>query len=110
MNTGGNHYGDVVTQIGGTGNIGIDKHQGSVDPQAAFRDMLQAIQLLRDQVSAEDRQVIDNSLPAIAAGGDTEPGTMRRALGAVAGVATVVGEVGAPVVEAIRRVLALMGG
>lgn len=107
---GGNHYGDSVTQTGGMGNVGINKNQGAVDPQAAFREMIQAIQVLRGQVSAEDRRVIDDSLGAISAGRDVDPGTLRLALSAIGGVATVVGEVGAPVVAAIQRVLALIAG
>ncbi|MEV8021703.1 hypothetical protein AB0O76_36320 [Streptomyces sp. NPDC086554] len=115
MSNGGNHYGDSVTQTGGVGNTGIIKNQGvPADPQAAFREMMQAIQVLRGQISAEDRQVIDASLNTIGAGtapgGEVDPGTLRRALAAIAGVATVVGEVGAPVVAAIQRVLALIGG
>jgi hypothetical protein len=112
LNDGGNyHIGDSVTQIGGSGNTGINKNQASAgDPQAAFRDMIQAIQMLRGQVSLDDRQVIDDSLQTIGNGGNTDPGTMRRALTAIAGVATMVGQVGVPVVEAVRRVMALVGG
>ncbi|WP_406445067.1 hypothetical protein OHB14_39020 [Streptomyces sp. NBC_01613] len=112
MNDGGNfHIGDAVTQIGGSGNTGIYKNQASAaDPQAAFRDMIQAIQVMRGQVSAEDRQVIDDSLQTIGNGANADPGTMRRALTAIAGVATMVGQVGVPVIEAVRRVTALFGG
>jgi hypothetical protein len=105
-----NHIGDKINQIGGTGNTGIIKDQGAVDPRAAFRDMIQAIPVLRGQVSTEDREVIDASLRTIGTGSDVEPGTLRRALGAIAGVATVVGEVGLPVVEAVRRVMGAFGG
>jgi hypothetical protein len=104
------HIGDSVTQTGGIGNTGINKNHEAADPQAAFRDLLQAIQVLRGQVSAEDRQIVDDSLHTIGTGSNVEPGTLRRALGAIAGVATVVGEIGIPVVEAVRRVLALLGG
>ncbi|MFK0152506.1 hypothetical protein ACIQVK_10570 [Streptomyces sp. NPDC090493] len=111
MSGGGSfHIGDSVTQTGGIGNTGINKGQGAVDPQAAFRDMIQAIQVMRGQVSTEDQRVIDDSLRVVGSGANVEPGTLRRALGAIAGVATVVGEVGVPVVEAVRRVLALFGG
>ncbi|MFD3926549.1 hypothetical protein [Streptomyces sp. NPDC058614] len=111
MSGGGSfHIGDSVTQTGGIGNTGIYKNQGAVDPQVAFRDMIQAIQVLRGQVSTEDQRVIDDSLHTIGTRSDVEPGTLRRALGAIAGVATVVGEVGLPVVEAVRRVLAAFGG
>jgi hypothetical protein len=105
------HYGDSVTQIGGTGNTGINKNQvTATDPQTAFREMLQAIEILRAQVSPDDRQVIDDSLQTINSTNGTSPGTMRRALTAIAGVATMVGQVGVPVVEAVRRVTALIAG
>lgn len=113
MNEGGGsyHYGDSVTQIGGTGNTGINKNQTpATDPQTAFREMLRAIEILRAQVSADDRQVIDDSLRTINNTDNNDPGTMRRALTAIAGVATMVGQVGVPVVEAVRRVMTLIAG
>ncbi|MFB7463914.1 hypothetical protein ACFCZ1_10535 [Streptomyces sp. NPDC056224] len=96
----------------GPGSIGRiqNTYQGAQDPQAVFEDMIRAIQTLRGQVSDEDRQVIDESLETIRQGGNAAPGAFRRALGAVTGVAALVGEVGAPVAEAVRRVLALLAG
>lgn len=55
-------------------------------------------------------QVIDNALREIGDGTNVEPGTFRRALIAISGIATVVGQVGAPVVDAVQRVLALAAG
>jgi hypothetical protein len=110
-NGGYTHYGDSVTQIGGTGNTGISKNQApATDPQAAFRDMLRAIEILRTQVSADDRQVIDDSLHTINNTATDDPSTLRRALSAIAGVAPLVGQVGVPVVEAVRRVTDLIPG
>jgi hypothetical protein len=102
------HFGDEVTQYGDH-NVGMIKNQGPADPQAAFRDMVSAIQVLRGQVSPADRQVIDESMQAIGAGGNVEKGTLRRALGNIAGVATMVGQVGVPVIEAVRAVMAAFG-
>lgn len=99
------HYGDNFS-VGGTGNIGkVQNNFGPVDQRAAYDDLLRALQALRQQVPAGDRQVIDEQLGIISAGPDQDPGTLRRALGTVAGVATVVGQVGAPVVEAVRKVM-----
>jgi hypothetical protein len=102
------HYGDNVTQHGNH-NVGIIKNQGPADPQAAFREMITAVQVLRGQVSTADRQVIDESMKAIGTGDNVEKGTLRRALSNIAGVATVVGQVGVPVIESVRAVMAALG-
>ena len=102
------HFGDEVTQYGDY-SIGMIKNQAPADPQAAFREMINAVQVLRGQVSAADRQVIDESMKAIGTGGNVEKGTLRRALGSIAGVATMVGEVGVPVIQSIHAVMAAFG-
>jgi len=102
------HFGDEVTQYGDH-NVGMIKNQGPADPQAAFRDMISAVQVLRGQVSPADRRVIDESMKAIGTGGNVEKGTLRRALGNIAGVATMVGQVGVPVIESVRAVMAAFG-
>ncbi len=61
------HFGDNVTQHGDH-NVGMIKNQVPTDPQAAFREMITAVQVLRGQVSAADRQVIDESMKAIGTG------------------------------------------
>jgi hypothetical protein len=48
-------------------------------------------------------------METIEAGGNGDKGALRRALGNIAGVAAVVGEVGVPVIEAIRKVMAAFG-
>jgi hypothetical protein len=102
------HYGDNVN-VGGTGNVGkIQNNYGLVDQRAAHDDLLRALQALRQQVSPADRQAIDEQLSVISAGPDQDPGTLRRALSSVAGIATVVGQVGAPVVEAVRKVMSAL--
>ena len=102
------HIGDTVIQHGDY-NVGVIKSQGPADPRSALQEMSSALQVLRGQVSAADRQVIDESLDAIGTGGDVEKGTLRRALAGIAGVATMVGQVGVPVVEAVHQVMAAFG-
>ncbi len=97
------HFGDSVTQHGDH-NIGIIKHQGPADPQAALRELVGAVRALRAQVPAEDREVLDESLEAIGGGTDTPPPVLRRALRNISGVASLV-TAGAPVVESVRRIL-----
>ncbi|MBD0693611.1 hypothetical protein [Streptomyces sp. CBMA123] len=97
------HFGDSVTQHGNH-NIGIVKNQGPVDPQAALRELVTAVRQLRDQVPAEDREVLDESLEAIGDGAEASPSALRRALRNISGVASLV-RAGAPVVESVRRIL-----
>jgi hypothetical protein len=40
---------------------------------------------------------------------NVEKGTLRRALGNIAGVAAMVGQVGVPVIESVRQVMAAFG-
>lgn len=88
--------------------IGKIVHHGPVDQQVAFRELLAAVQVLRPQVTGTDRQVIDESLATLQAP-RPEPARLQRALGAVSGVAMMVGQVGAPVVEAVRKVMTALG-
>ncbi|MFE7593071.1 hypothetical protein ACFU6K_27065 [Kitasatospora sp. NPDC057512] len=97
------HIGDSVTQHGDH-NIGIVKNQGPVDPQAALRELATAVSRLRDQVPAEDREVLDESLEAIGDGTAAAPSVLRRALRNISGVASLI-TAGAPVVESVRRIL-----
>jgi hypothetical protein len=99
------HFGDNVVQRGDH-NIGIIKNQ---DPQVALRELVSLVAILRGQIPEDDRRVVDDSMETIEAGGNGDKGALRRALGNIAGVAAVVGEVGVPVIEAIRKVMAAFG-
>jgi hypothetical protein len=101
---GGNH----VTQHGDH-SIGMINNNAPADPQATLQEMINAVHALRGQVSPADRQVIDESMSTIGAGANVEPQRLRRALGNLAGIATVVGQVGAPVVEAVRKMMTAFG-
>ena len=102
------HLGDEVTQYG-NGNIGIIKGQGASDPQLALRELIAVVNVMRKQVSPTDRQIIDESLDLFGSGRSLEKGTLRRALSNVAGVAAVVGQVGVPVIDSVRKVMAAFG-
>lgn len=106
-----NFGGNQINQSGSakSGNISIVQNQGPADPQAALQEMIKAVQVLRGQVSAADRQVIDESMDTIGAGRNVEKGTLRRALASISGIATMVGEVGIPVIESVRLVMAAFG-
>ena len=103
-----NHYGDSIFQVGND-NVGKVINQGATDPQMALREMIAATKALRSQVSTADREVIDESMNSIGTGENVQEQRLRRALGNIAGVATVVGQAGVPLIEAIRKVMKAFG-
>ncbi|MFJ8537397.1 hypothetical protein [Streptomyces sp. NPDC093591] len=117
--SGDNYYfGDSVTMHGGRNNIGIDKKQvvsgdasaASAEMLAAVQELLRLVEELRTRVPAASAQTIDDSLPVISADTEAAPQERHRALMAIAGIAATVGAVGQPVLEAVNRVLGLLGG
>ncbi|MFD6888417.1 hypothetical protein [Streptomyces sp. NPDC059957] len=110
------HYGDSVT-VNGSGNIGIVKNQSPTigGPQAAPATPQEAIQQLerlllelRAQVTPAGAGTIDTNLPVIVSA-ESAPEARHGALMAVLGIATLAGEVGRPIIEAVGRVLELLG-
>lgn len=102
-----NHGGQQFNMYGGQ-NVGINYgtyNSAPAVPEDALREMIEAVNALRAQVSPADREVIDSSMRTV--GPERRPS--REALSQLAGVATMVGQVGVPVVEAIRRVMAAFG-
>lgn len=102
--SGNYHFGDNFVQIGDN-NIGAIKNQGPSDP---LGEVVSLVALLHDHVSTDDRRVIDEAMEVIRTE-HPEKGALRRALSSIAGIAIIVGDVGAPVIEAIRRVSAALG-
>ncbi|MBL1102837.1 hypothetical protein [Streptomyces coffeae] len=116
--SGDQHYyfgsGDHVTMHGGSGNIGIDKRVTPAQelPQAvqeALRELLALVQELRPQLPPVNADALDDSLPALRAEADVPPQERHRALLAVAGIAATIGALGVPIIDAINKVLELMG-
>ncbi|EFF92453.1 MULTISPECIES: hypothetical protein [unclassified Streptomyces] len=111
------HFGDSVTMNGGRGNIGMIKNQGASAPaeqpspelEAAVRELVALVRELRASVPAASAQAIDDTLPDITADPAAPPQERHRALMAVAGIAATVGAVGQPVIEAVNRILELLG-
>ncbi|MEV7419476.1 hypothetical protein [Streptomyces sp. NPDC089919] len=116
MTGGDNYYGQVGDNINvyGRDNIGKIGHQYNAPrdtgpaAQAALEELLALIAELRTRVRPDDRQVLDESLDTLS-GEPADPGAFRRALGAVSGIAQLVGELGVPVAAAVRRVVELFG-
>ncbi|MES9506797.1 hypothetical protein ABWJ92_10345 [Streptomyces sp. NPDC000609] len=112
------YFGDNVNMHGGRGNTGIVKNQAvpantaAVSPalQSAIEELLQLVEELRDRVPPASAQAIDESLGDISADDDAAPPQDRhRALMAVAGIAATVGVVGQPVLDAVNKILDLLG-
>ncbi|MEE6271194.1 hypothetical protein V2E29_36865 [Streptomyces diastatochromogenes] len=118
MSGGDQHYyfggGDHVTMHGGSGNVGIDKRVTPTQElpeavQEALHQLLTLVQELRAQVPTASADALDDTLPALRAEADVQPQERHRALLAVAGIAATIGGLGVPIVEAVNKVLELMG-
>ncbi|KIZ13676.1 hypothetical protein [Streptomyces natalensis] len=118
MSGGDQHYyfggGDHVTMHGGSGNVGIDKRITPAQevPQAvqeALHELLTLVQELRAQVPPASADALDDALPALRAESNVQPQERHRALLSVAGIAATVGALGVPTVEAINKILELIG-
>lgn len=106
------NYGGQQFNMYGGQNVGINYgtyNSAPAAPQESLRELVEAVNALRAQVSPADREVIDTSMRTVGAGTGAQPGPLRQALTQLAGVATVVGQVGVPVIEAVRKVMAAFG-
>ncbi|MEU8506222.1 hypothetical protein AB0C40_16185 [Streptomyces brevispora] len=109
--------GDNVNMYGGSGNTGIQNNHfapsaaDSPELRDAVRELLRLVGELRGQLPPASARVLDGNLPALSGGADASqaPEERHRALLAVAGIAATVSTVGEPVVEAVRKVLGLLG-
>ncbi|MDK1347386.1 hypothetical protein QNO09_29630 [Streptomyces sp. 378] len=113
MNGNNHYYGDNVTMHGGSGNTGIVKNGTTGDPDPALRlalaELIREVSELRDRLPQPSAQLIDESLPVLAADA-APPAERHRALLAVAAIAAAVGAVGQPVAEAANRILQMVSG
>lgn len=111
-----NYYGDVVNVNGGEKVIGINHgavvhHDGTVQDtelRAAVTHLIRLLEDLRPELTPDQAQTVENALPALTADRDAlrERG---MTLASVSQIAATVGEVGRPVMEALGRLLALLG-
>ena len=105
----GANQGFMISQTGANSSISGISQGTTTDPQALFREMLAAVQTLRGQVGPMNQQAIDESLAELGNGENVPKQRMHGALTRIGGIASFVGQVGAPVVEAIRKVMAAFG-
>jgi hypothetical protein len=104
-----NISGDSVAQFGGKDNIGKIVNQAPADPRTALEDVIRLAEALRGQVPPADAKVIGEAVGVLREGDTADHGKLRRALGNIAGIAALVGQVGTPVIEAIHVVLSALG-
>jgi hypothetical protein len=102
------YHGDVFNQYGDH-NIGKIVNDYSADPGPALLNLIRLTEALRTQVSAADKQIIDESVGILRHEDAVETSSLRRALQNLAGIASLVGEVGVPVIEAARKAMAALG-
>ncbi|MCF4136040.1 hypothetical protein L1856_02745 [Streptomyces sp. Tue 6430] len=103
--TDGFHIGDNVTQYGDH-NTGVVHHHSA---EEAVSRLQAAVLLLRPHLSEHELPIVDAGMQTVVADGNADPGRVRLALTSIAGVASVVGGVGVPVVDAVRAVLQTLG-
>ncbi|MBH1934924.1 hypothetical protein I5Q34_11670 [Streptomyces sp. AV19] len=108
--SGDNYYfGDNVTMKGGRGNTGIVRNQAPAPTppavQSAIDELLRLAEDLRDRLPPATARALDDSLPDVTA----EPRERHRALLAIAGIAATAGTIGAPVLDAVNKLLELVG-
>ena len=106
------HGGQHVSMRGGSHNVGINTgtvNNAPAAPQDALRELADAVDALRAHLAPADRAVVDASMRTVGTAPNAEPGGFRGALRDISGVASMVGQLGVPVVEAVRRVMAAFG-
>jgi hypothetical protein len=75
---------------------------------AELQNVLDALAAIEEKLTHDDRATVEEALDELqTSAGD--PSRMKRALSKIAGVATLAGDVGAPVVEAVRKLLSALG-
>ena len=94
-----------IDSIGGL-EIG---NQVAADPQAAMRELAGLITALKNQVTADDRQILNESVRAVQISAGSDKNALRRALSNVVGIASMAGALGAPVLDAALKVKELFG-
>lgn len=97
------HIGDNNATYGPNSPI-TTTHAGGSDEQTAIQELVQTIQVMRSHLSDAHQRIADDFLELSAPGTPAEKHRYRDALVRVGGIATVVGQVGVPVIDAIQKV------
>jgi hypothetical protein len=102
------HFGDNIYQSG-AGSIGKIQYQGPPDAQAALGELINLAMDLGAQVSAIDREAIQESIEVVRQGKRAEPGALRRALASLIGIATMAGAAGSALLDAALKAKEVFG-
>jgi hypothetical protein len=107
--------GDYISQQG-HGNIGKAEHQGpghivaggqsvhsSELKSSAIDNLLVAIDALRKHLDERELADVDSAVQQI--NSNSTPSEFKQPLGRIAGIATMLGDVGVPVISAIKELL-----
>ncbi|MEU3772210.1 hypothetical protein AB0F11_03155 [Streptomyces sp. NPDC032472] len=111
------YFGDNVNMTGGANNTGMVKNVGApaaapaADPALleAIGELRSRIEELRGQLPPASAQVLDAALPAATGDAEVPAESRQSALMSIAGIAAVVGPLGQSVVDAVARVIELLG-
>jgi hypothetical protein len=112
--------GDRIVQYG-DGSIGKAEHSGSGDivtggkqilgpesPATAIDNVLVAVDALRRHLNERDLAAVDTAVRRLDPNGTVAE--LNEPLGRIAGIAALLGEVGVPVVSAVRELLGCLSG
>ena len=105
--------GNINTTYGNFSPINVTQ-QTPVDPRMLIRDLIRTVQQMQDEVRGTDRQAVVEFLELatslnVKSPDEVDKNRLREALQKLAGVATMVGQVGVPVIEAIRGLKDALG-
>ncbi|MEU5152809.1 hypothetical protein [Glycomyces sp. NPDC021274] len=97
-------FGDVT---GANASVG-GRNAGTGSIATAIGELIAAVNALRPGLEEEDDRVIEGAVERLdpAAGADQLSGPLKR----IAGIATYVGELGVPVIRAVKAVQSAMNG
>jgi hypothetical protein len=97
------HIGDNNTTHGANSPI-TTARSGHSSEAAAIEELVRAVQAMRAQVSGSSRQAADEFLGLAGSDAPVQKHELRETLVKIGGVATLVGQVGVPVIQAIQKV------
>ncbi len=96
------HVGDNNTTFGANSPITTTRFEARSEREA-FRDVVEAVALMRSQISGTSQAVADEFLQLAGSSTEMDKHAIRNLLAKIGGVAAVVGQVGVPVIQAIQK-------
>jgi uncharacterized protein Yka (UPF0111/DUF47 family) len=100
--------GNINTTTGDFSPINITQ-QTPAEPGTLLRDLIRTVEQMQGQLDRMDRQAVAEFLELAKSPDQVDKHHLRAVMLNVAGVATMAGQVGVPVIEAIRRLKDALG-